>query len=64
MGIFDEDDTPRQAVSSIQVGEPLTSLSIHELNERLERLKTEIARVESEIKTKSEVNTSAEDFFK
>ncbi|WP_109315111.1 DUF1192 domain-containing protein [Pseudovibrio ascidiaceicola] len=64
MGLFDDDDTPRPATSGVVVGEPLTNLSIHELNERLEQLKAEIVRVENEIKTKSNANTSAESFFK
>ncbi len=64
MGIFDDDDTPRRAPSGVVLGEPLSALSIHELNERLEQLKAEITRVENEIKTKSNVNTSAERFFK
>ncbi|MES0871895.1 DUF1192 domain-containing protein [Pseudovibrio sp. SCP19] len=64
MGIFDDDETPRSTTSGIVVGEPLSNLSIHELSERLEQLKEEIKRVENEIKTKSDINTSAESFFK
>ncbi|QUS55250.1 DUF1192 domain-containing protein [Pseudovibrio brasiliensis] len=64
MGIFDDDETPRSTTSGIVVGEQLSNHSIHELNERLEQLKAEIERVENEIKTKSDVNSSAESFFK
>ncbi|GHB38898.1 hypothetical protein GCM10007094_30470 [Pseudovibrio japonicus] len=64
MGIFDDDDTPRRATSGVVLGEPLSALSIHELNERLEQLKAEITRVEDEIKTKSNISASAERFFK
>ncbi len=64
MGIFDDDDTPRASTSAIVVGEPLSDLSLHELNERLEQLNSEIQRVENEIKAKSAINTSAESFFK
>ncbi|KZK88277.1 hypothetical protein PsW64_00840 [Pseudovibrio sp. W64] len=67
MGLFDDDDTPRPATSGVMVGEPLTNLSIHELNEHLEhleQLKAEIVRVENEIETKSSANSSAESFFK
>ncbi|KZL23379.1 DUF1192 domain-containing protein [Pseudovibrio sp. WM33] len=64
MGLFNDDDTPRPATSGVMVGEPLTNLSIHELNERLEQLKAEIVRVENELETKSSASSSAESFFK
>lgn len=64
MGIFDEDDHPLRKGSEIVIGQPLDQLSIHELQERVEQLKTEIERVQEEIDRKGSATSYAEKFFK
>ena len=64
MGIFDEDDHPLRKGCEIAIGQPLDQLSIHELQERVEQLKTEIERVQEEINRKGSATSYAEKFFK
>jgi uncharacterized small protein (DUF1192 family) len=62
MAILD-DEVPRKKVTH-ELGEDLSKLSLHELAERVDMLKNEIARVEAAITTKRASATAAETFFK
>ncbi len=63
MPAIDEDDRPRKKISH-EIGQNLTLLSVEELHERIELLKTEIARLEADIKSKQASRSAAEVFFK
>jgi uncharacterized small protein (DUF1192 family) len=63
MAAFDEDDRPKKKLSH-EIGQDLTLLSVQELRERIELLKTEIARLEADIKGKEATRSAAEVFFK
>jgi len=62
MAIFDE-EAPRKP-AAWTVGEDLSSLSIDELTERVEALKTEIDRIEETIAAKRASMGAADSFFK
>lgn len=53
-------DTPLTAVEK----EDLSTISVDELEDRVERLKAEIARTEGEINAKGSSRAAAEAFFK
>ena len=57
-----DDDAPRPQ-RQIVVGEELYGLSVAELEERVERLKAEIARTEAEMTKKSSERAAADAFF-
>ena len=63
MPAIDEDDRPKKKLSH-EIGQNLTLLSVEELRERIELLKTEIARLEADIKSKQASRSAAEVFFK
>ena len=63
MPAIDEDDRPKKKISH-ELGQDLTLLSVEELRERIELLKTEIARLEADIKGKQASRSAAEVFFK
>lgn len=63
MPALDEDDRPKKKLTH-ELGQDLTLLSVAELRERIELLKTEIARLESDIKGKQASRSAAENFFK
>jgi uncharacterized small protein (DUF1192 family) len=46
------------------IGEPLDTLSVHELNERIDLLRAEIARLEAARDRKSASRAAADAFFR
>ena len=62
---MDLDDlfTPKKATAAV-IGEPLTTLSIPDLEARLALLAEERLRVEAEIAARKAARTAAEGFFK
>ena len=63
MGIFDE-DAPNKPVSAHVIGQDLSLLSVAELSERIEQLKQEILRIETELGAKGVSKNAAEALFK
>ncbi len=61
---MDWDDVRNPAVKTVSVGEPLTTLSIAELEARVAALDAEIARVKTEIAAKRRQAEAANAFFK
>ncbi|PWB91195.1 DUF1192 domain-containing protein [Methylocystis sp. MitZ-2018] len=58
----EQDDTPRPA--AFEIGQPLDLLSVAELDERIERLRQEIARLEAKRAAKQAASAAAEAFFR
>jgi uncharacterized small protein (DUF1192 family) len=68
MAIFD-DDNPfgaevRKKPTHHEIGQLLDALSLDELNERIDMLKTEIARLEQASRAKEASKNAADAFFK
>ena len=63
MPAIDEEDRPKKKIAH-EIGQDLTLLSVAELRERIELLKSEIARIEADIKGKQASRSAAENFFK
>jgi uncharacterized small protein (DUF1192 family) len=63
MPAMDDDDRPKKKIAH-EIGQDLTLLSVAELRERIELLKSEIARLEADIKGKQASRSAAENFFK
>lgn len=63
MGILD-DDLPMAGGSGYTIGQDLSTISIEELTEQIEALRTEIARIEQEISAKKSSLADADTFFK
>jgi len=63
MPATDEDDRPKKKIAH-EIGQDLTLLSVTELRDRIEFLKSEIARLEADIKGKQASRSAAESFFK
>ena len=63
MPAIDEDDKPKKKINH-ELGQDLTLLSVEELRDRIDLLKTEIARLEADIKSKQASRSAAEIFFK
>jgi len=63
MAIFDE-EAPKKKKVVHEIGQDLAELSLHELAERVEMLKAEIARLEADAAAKQASATAAETFFK
>jgi uncharacterized small protein (DUF1192 family) len=62
---MDSDDlAPRKKLPDIQLGEDISTLSAHELEERIRRLESEIARSKAEIAARHATRSAAENFFK
>ncbi len=62
---MDSDDlSPRKKLPGLQLGEDISALSAHELEQRIERLEAEIARCRSEITARHATRSAAENFFK
>lgn len=59
----EEDDVSRQ-VTPFEIGQPLDLLSIAELDERIEILRQEIARLEAVRAAKQAASAAADAFFK
>jgi uncharacterized small protein (DUF1192 family) len=63
MAAIEEDDRPKKKITH-EIGQDLTLLSVTELNDRIAFLKAEIARLESDIKSKQASRSAADQFFK
>jgi uncharacterized small protein (DUF1192 family) len=61
MSIFSDDDRPKPKVIH-EIGQDLSTLSLAELDERIEALKAEIARL-TEARAKKDASRSAADAF-
>lgn len=59
-----DDLAPRKKPPQIQLGEDISMLSAHELEERIARLEEEIARCKSAIAARHATKSAAENFFK
>ena len=62
--MFDEDEEKAKKRRDIEIGSDLSTLSVDELDERVELLKAEIGRIEEEKKQKQSSLSAAEAFFK
>ena len=60
---IEDDDKPRKKVSH-EIGQDLSLLSVGELKERVELLKSEIARLEAESAKKASGRAAAEGLFR
>ncbi len=60
--MFDDEPCPAPAAAPV-VGEPLSALSIEELEERITTLQAEIARVETELDSKRAGRAAADAVF-
>ena len=63
MPAMDDEDRPKKKIAH-EIGQDLTLLSVAELRERIELLKSEIARLDADIKGKHASRSAAENFFK
>ncbi|MGT2487740.1 DUF1192 domain-containing protein [Methylobacterium oryzae CBMB20] len=59
----DDDDRPRKAVAH-EIGQPLDTLSLGDLDERVALLRAEIARLEAARAAKQVAQGAADAFFK
>ena len=59
----DDDDRPRKAVAH-EIGQPLDTLSLGDLNERVALLRAEIVRLEAARAAKQAAQGAADAFFK
>ncbi len=66
MPAFEDDvfGAPRKKPASHEIGQPIDTLSVHELEERIQLLKAEIVRLETAIKAKQATKDAASAFFK
>lgn len=62
MAIFDDEPVKKPRVH--EIGQDLSLLSVAELNERIAQLKTEIERLEAELKAKGVTKAAAEALFR
>jgi uncharacterized small protein (DUF1192 family) len=62
MAVFDEE--PARKPVQHEIGQDLSALSVHELDERLELLRAEIERLVAAKARKTSSKTAAESFFK
>ena len=63
MPATDEDDKPKKKIAH-EGGQDLTLLSVEELAARVELLRDEIQRIESDMTQKRASRTAADQFFK
>jgi uncharacterized small protein (DUF1192 family) len=63
MAAIDEDDRPKKKITH-DIGQDLSLLSVKELNERIEIMRAEIARLEADISRKQASKSAADTFFK
>jgi uncharacterized small protein (DUF1192 family) len=61
---FNLDDRPRPTPPAHEIGQDLSALSVHELEERIARLQEEIARLEAAKAKKLASRDAAQGFFK
>jgi uncharacterized small protein (DUF1192 family) len=59
-----EDEPPKKKKAGHELGEDLSTLSLNELAERIELLKTEIERIETAVRSKRASADVAASFFK
>jgi uncharacterized small protein (DUF1192 family) len=59
-----DDLQPRKKLPDIVLGEDISALSAHELEARIARLETEIARCREAITVRHVTKSAAENFFK
>ncbi len=59
-----DDIFPNNTTNGIVLGEDLSQLSVKDLKDRIEALKSEITRVEREIEGRQSIRSAAEDMFK
>lgn len=59
----DDDDRPRKAVTH-EIGQPLDTLSLADLDERIALLRAEIVRIEAARAAKQAAQGAADAFFK
>jgi uncharacterized small protein (DUF1192 family) len=64
MPIDPEELLPRKKASEIVLGQDLSTMSEHELVERIAALETEIARSREAIKARQTTRTAADNFFR
>ena len=62
MALFD--DEPRKKPKAHEIGQDLALLSVAELTERIGLLRSEIERLEAEVKAKGTTKTAAEALFR
>ena len=62
MALFD--DEPLRPKKVHEIGQDLSLLSVHELEERILQLKSEIARLENELSSKGSSRIAAESLFR
>jgi uncharacterized small protein (DUF1192 family) len=63
MAAIDEDDRPRKKISH-EIGQDLTLLSVEELGLRVQLMRDEIARLETDMAKKHASRSAADQFFK
>ena len=63
MPAIDEDDRPKKKLAH-EIGQELTLFSVGELQDRIQLLREEIARLEADMKTKQSSRSAADQFFK
>jgi len=63
MPAIDDDDKPKKKIAH-EVGQDLTLLSVEELAARVQLLRDEIQRIESDMTQKRASRTAADQFFK
>ena len=63
MPIIDDDDRPKKKIVH-EIGQDLSLLSVRELEERIELLKEEIARLQADVGRKGASRSAADLFFK
>jgi uncharacterized small protein (DUF1192 family) len=59
----DDEDRPKKKIAH-EIGQELTLLSVTELDQRVQLLKDEIARLEADKKNKQASRSTADAFFK
>lgn len=64
MALTDDDPLAPVRKPSHEIGQPLDALSVHELAERIELLRAEIARLEQARTAKQAAQAAADAFFK
>ena len=57
-------DEPRKVIKTHEVGMPIDTMSVGELNERIAMLEAEIARLKSSIEAKQKSKSAADAVFK
>jgi uncharacterized small protein (DUF1192 family) len=62
MTLFDEE--PRKPAKAHEVGQDLSTLSVHELDERIRLLREEVARLEAARAAKTSSLAAADSFFR